>query len=89
MRVAIDRCIASHNARLGPEGQPLTQALLAQSLGVSQSTISRWQSGQRSVTLYWAKRLTEVLYCGLEDLISWSEVCHVGIPEYPLEGGEQ
>lgn len=81
MRVAIDKCIESHNARLAPGNPPMNQVLLARSLGLNQSTISRWQSGERAISLYWATQIAEVLCCPLEDLLHLPEICQSGIKE--------
>ena len=79
--MAIDRCIESYNARLSPGGPPMNQVLLARTLGLDQSTISRWQSGERAVSLYWATRIAEALSCCLDDLLHLPEVCQSGIQE--------
>lgn len=81
MRVAIDRCIGSYNARLTPGEPPMNQVLLARALGLDQSTISRWQSGERAVSLYWATRIAEALSCSLDDLLHLPAVCQSGITE--------
>ena len=79
MRVAIDKCVQAYNAGLAPGQPPMSQVLLAQALGLNQSTISRWQSGERAVSFYWATRIAEVLACSLEDLLHLPEVCPTGI----------
>ncbi len=81
MRVAIDKCIESYNARLSPGEPPMNQVLLARALGLNQSTISRWQSGERAISLFWATRIAEVLCCPLEDLLHLPEICQSGIKE--------
>jgi transcriptional regulator with XRE-family HTH domain len=59
----------------------MNQVLLARTLGLDQSTISRWQSGERAVSLYWATRIAEVLSCSLDDLLHLPAVCQAGILE--------
>lgn len=81
MRVAIDNCIQAYNARLAPGEPSMNQVLLARLLGLDQSTISRWQSGERAISLRWATRIAEVLSCTLEDLLHLPEVCHAGMAE--------
>ena len=79
MRLAIDKCIESYNQRLAPGERSMNQVLLARILGLNQSTISRWQSGERAISLFWATRIAEVLSCSLEDLLHLPEICHSGI----------
>jgi DNA-binding XRE family transcriptional regulator len=79
--VAIDRCVDSYNARLAPGEPPMNQVILARALGLNQSTISRWQSGERAISLFWATRIAEVLCCPLEDLLHLPEICQAGIKE--------
>ena len=81
VRVAIDRCIQSYNARLSPGEPSMSQVLLARALNLNQSTISRWQSGERAVSFYWATRIAEVLACSLDDLLHLPDVCPTGIAE--------
>ncbi|WP_367287608.1 helix-turn-helix transcriptional regulator [Laspinema palackyanum] len=49
----------------------LTQRELAQSLGVTVTTISAWENGRHEpkLTILQVKRLMEVLDCSLEDLV--------------------
>ena len=89
MRLAIDRCIEAYNLRLEPGETPMTQALLAESLGLCQSTISRWQSGERALTVKNAKQLAEILACSLEDLLHLPTECHVGMAGCSSESGQQ
>jgi transcriptional regulator with XRE-family HTH domain len=81
LRVAIDRCIESYNARLSAGEPPMNQVRLARALGLDQSTISRWQSGERAISLYWATRIAEILSCSVDDLLHLPEVCQPGISE--------
>lgn len=83
MQVAIDRCIESYDARLAPGDLPMNQVLLARALGLNQSTISRWQSGERAISLFRATRVAEVLSYPLEDLPCLPELCLSGITEVP------
>ncbi len=81
MRVAIDRYIGAYNARLSPGEPPMNQVTLARVLGLDQSAISRWQSGERAVSLCWATRIAEVLSCTLDDLLHLPAICQSGIVE--------
>lgn len=49
----------------------LTQRELAQSLGVTVTTISAWENGRHEpkLTILQVKQLMEVLDCSLEDLV--------------------
>ncbi|MCT7954637.1 helix-turn-helix transcriptional regulator [Laspinema sp. D3] len=49
----------------------MTQRELAQSLGVTVTTISAWENGRHEpkLTILQVKRLMEVLDCSLEDLV--------------------
>lgn len=46
----------------------LTQLELANMMKVTKATVSRWESGKRSLYFEAAKRLCKVLDCTLEDL---------------------
>lgn len=87
MQLAIDECIKAHNQALSEEERPMTQSLLARAVGVSQSTISRWQSGQRAVSLWSALKLAEVLSCSVRDLLHLPDECQYGMSD-PAVGGE-
>lgn len=56
----------------------LTQRELAQSLGVTVTTISAWENGRHEpkLTVVQLKRLTELLDCSLDDLVEAVQSTH-------------
>lgn len=79
MRLAIDKCIEARNAQLEPGEPVMTQARLAELLGVNQSTVSRWASGQRELSARWAIMIARILRCSIDDLFGMPSVCQSGI----------
>lgn len=47
----------------------LTQAGLAEILGVSQSTVGMWETGERKPDIIMLKKLTGILGCTADDLL--------------------
>ena len=48
----------------------LTQADLAQKLGVTSNCISQWENGQRKPNIVQLKRLANLLNCSTDDLLA-------------------
>lgn len=47
----------------------LTQAELAEKLGVTQRDISRWETGKRVPSALMVKKMAQVLDCRMDDLV--------------------
>lgn len=58
------------NLKILREDRGMSQADLAETVGVSQAMISQVEKGLRALTLPLAFQLTDVLYCTLEDFIA-------------------
>lgn len=48
----------------------ITQAELADSLGVTQGAITNWEKGIRKPDIYMLKRIADVLRCTIDDLLA-------------------
>lgn len=46
-----------------------SQSSLAEKLGISQNTISQWESGERAPSVSMLKRLTVILECSADTLL--------------------
>lgn len=47
----------------------MTQAQLAEAIGVNQMHVSRWESGKVEPGVLIVKRMAEVLNCSMDDLV--------------------
>lgn len=66
----LGECIDRYNDTR-PVGEPaMTQARLADLLGVSQSATSLWVAGKRDMSVRMALRIGRILGCSVEDLFS-------------------
>lgn len=59
--------------------QGLTQAELAEKLGVSQGAVGNWESGIRKPDVYMLKKIAETLNCTADDILATSDSVHVEI----------
>jgi DNA-binding XRE family transcriptional regulator len=75
--VRLAECLATYNEHLSAGEEPMTQARLARDLDVSEAAVSRWVSGQRSMSSTLAVRVARLLNCSLDDLLTSSD-CHDG-----------
>lgn len=73
VRTRIRECLAEYNARQPKGSDPLTQAGIGRSLGVSESLVSLWIGGQRPMKAQMALRLAELLGCEPRDLFAPSD----------------
>ena len=48
----------------------LTQKAVAEALGVSQSTVSMWETGRNFPRVYMLPALAEVFHCTVDDLLT-------------------
>ncbi|PLR93235.1 helix-turn-helix transcriptional regulator [Bacillus sp. T33-2] len=67
MAYQIGKCLLSE--RLRQAG--MTQAQLAERLGVTRQQVSKWVRGQQRMTLESAKNVSVILDCYIEDLFEW------------------
>ena len=51
------------------EKAELTQAKLAEMIGVSQPTVAMWEAGDRKPDIIMLKKLTSILGCSADDLL--------------------
>lgn len=70
MVIRISECIDQYNRIRQPGEPPMTQARLAETLGVTQSAVSLWVNGKRAMSVATGLKIAEVLSCGLQDLFS-------------------
>ena len=49
----------------------MTQAMLAEKIGVTQSAISNWECGERKPDIYTLKKLASVLSCTTDELLAY------------------
>lgn len=83
MAVQLAECLAAYNETLAPGEEPMTQARLAQALGVSEATVSRWISGHRNMTTSLAIRVARLLGCSLDFLLTSSDYHHGNSADVP------
>ncbi|MBO5670806.1 MAG: helix-turn-helix transcriptional regulator, partial [Clostridia bacterium] len=55
----------------------LKQEELASKLGVKQSTVSLWETGERKPDIIMIKRIAQVLECSTDDLLATIEMKEV------------
>lgn len=48
----------------------ITQAVLAEKLGVSQGAVSNWENGDRKPDVFMMKRIAEILGCTVDELLT-------------------
>lgn len=48
----------------------LTQAMLAEALGVTQPAVAMWEAGERKPDIITLKRIASVLHCTADELLS-------------------
>lgn len=83
MAAALAHQIQEYNQHRRSAGEPeMTQARLAELLGVSQSAISLWSRGKRSMTAETALALADLLQCSVEDLFLPVVSRHVIPPQH-------
>lgn len=51
------------------EAKEMTQADLASAIGVTQTTIARYESGERTPGIFVAQKIARALNCTLDDLL--------------------
>ena len=78
MRLCISECLETYNRGRGPGCRQMSKAGLAQALSVHPSQVTRWDNGQRRVTVETARRIAEVLRCEVTDLIPGPAGCLEG-----------
>lgn len=73
MAVRLRECLDTYNEHLAPGEEPMTQARLAQTLGVSEAAVSRWASDiptqSRDMGTAMAARIARLLGCSLDDFL--------------------
>lgn len=52
----------------------MTQAMLAEKIGVTQSTISNWECGERKPDIYALKKIAYALSCTTDELLAYVNV---------------
>lgn len=82
MVVRIVECIECYNRRRSPGEPAMTQARLAEALGVTQGAVSLWAHGKRAITVSTAFKIARLLDCQISDLFAMpSDSQHVIQPE--------
>lgn len=79
MRPHIAECIDIYNVRRAPGESLMTQAALAEHLGVSQAAVSRWNAGGRPLTVNMAHSIADFLGCDLTDLLPTPSIYQAGM----------
>ena len=64
-----ERSFRVNAIRMLRERKKLTQAELAAKIGVMQSTVARYESGERLPSVFVALKIAEILDCTIDDLL--------------------
>ncbi len=75
MRLRITECLQTRNARRVAGEPELTKAQIAKALDVHPSQVTRWDRGERPVTIDIAHRVAEVIGCDITDLFPMPAGC--------------